>query len=116
VSQQQSLFDEPEDDAPNALARSSDPATSQDAGVAIAPYVADLQVWTGDCVRKSPGLTARELAQIYCPTDPRKLGRRLAECERLGLVRRGEARACSVSGRHAETWLPVVAGTGSAHE
>lgn len=101
-----SLFDDVPG-PPLTLSRNSDPGTSHLAAVEVAPAIGDLQEWAARCVRERPGLTQRELGAAYCPTDPRKIGRRLAETERLGLTRRGEPRACTVSGRMAETWWPV---------
>jgi hypothetical protein len=109
---QPSLFDDDADEcAPNKLARASDPQTSQDAGAAILPRVAELQQWAAECVTASPGLTQRELGKRYCADDPRRIGRRLNECADLGLVCRGEARVCSISGRKAETWWPPTGTT-----
>lgn len=95
---------------PKELARATDPATSHQAAAEIAPALGELQEWAAACVRESPGLTQRELGARYCPEDLRKIGRRLAECDTLGLVRRGEARACSITGRKAQTWWPPVTG------
>lgn len=92
---------------PEALARADDPETSKEAARSVAGIVSELCEWAARCVRQSPGKTQRELGAIYCPTDPRRIGRRLAECEALGVVRRGEPRPCSVSGRRAETWWPA---------
>lgn len=88
------------------LSRPTDPETSKEAGRDIVPSLAQLHRWTSDCVSLTPGLTQRELGSTYCPDDPRKIGRRLSECERLGLLHRGPARVCSISGRRAETWWP----------
>lgn len=91
------------------LARPADPATSHEAADAIRPVLGRLHEWTVRCVTETPGRTQRELGARYCPDDPRRIGRRLAECERLGLLRRGAVRKCSVSGRNAETWWPNTA-------
>lgn len=89
------------------LARRTDPETSKAAARQLTLFeLRDLRKWAADCVRKSPGLTQRELGDQYCPSDLRKIGRRLAECEKKGLVRRGPARKCSITGRSAETWYP----------
>lgn len=95
------------DGGARVLARSGDPSTSQAAAAATLATVSEVQEWAASCVRKMPGKTQRELAARYCKDDPRKIGRRLSECERLCLVRRGEARKCRVSGRMAETWWPA---------
>lgn len=94
---------------PKALSRSTHPATSKIAAAQIAPSVGDLQKWATDCVTANPRLTAMELAQIYCPTDPRKIGRRLNECSALGMIARGEVRKCAVTGRSATTWVTLGA-------
>jgi len=114
-------FDEPERDEParipgpddpdRPLARKSHPETSHEAASQIRASLAALHRWTADCIRQTPGLTARELAQRYCPTDPRKIGRRLNECEDLGMIVRGVVRVCRVSGRRATTWMPPAGGT-----
>ena len=104
---QLTLFDtEPATDA-RPLARASDPATSHAAAREIAGHVGALQEWAARCVRLAPGLTQRELGARFCPEDLRKIGRRLAECARLGMLRRGPARKCTITGRMAETWWPV---------
>jgi hypothetical protein len=102
-----SLFDEndPPPD-PRKLARASDPETSHEAAESIAGDVGELQRWAAACVAEAPGLTQRELGVRFCPDDLRRIGRRLNECAGLGLVRRGEKRPCSISGRSAETWWP----------
>ncbi len=97
---QTDLFDMP-------LARTDDPETSHLAAAEIVPHLADLHRWAVECVTQSPGQTQRELGATYCPTDPRKIGRRLNELERIGRLRRGTERPCTISGRMAETWYPV---------
>ena len=64
--------------------------------------------WAFQCLVKTPGLTQAELGRAHSPTDPRKIGRRMIECERFGLAIRGEKRGCSVSGKTSVTWWPVV--------
>lgn len=90
----------------SALARATDPETSKAAARAIIPHLSKLHAWTTECVQKSPGKTSRELAALYCPTDPRTINRRLGECEARQSVIRGAERACTISGRMAETWWP----------
>ena len=89
------------------LHRRADPDTSAEAAEDIVSNLAQLHQWTVACVQAAPGLTQRELGAKFCPTDPRRIGRRLNECEKAGLVRRGPARTCTVSGRQAETWFPA---------
>ncbi len=91
---------------PKALARAGHPETSQLAAAAVADSVAAVQRWAAGCVAESPGKTARELAELYCPTDPRRIGRRLPECVEAGTVLRGTPRTCAVSGKKAATWFP----------
>jgi len=85
--------------------------TSKEAARAIAPYLAGLQQHATELIARHPGKTARELAELdpLCAKDPRVINRRLAEVERRGLVSRGSARVCAVSGRQATTWWPPSA-------
>jgi hypothetical protein len=89
------------------LARREDPPESH----AGAEYVegdrlGELQAEALAAVRRSPGLTAMELAARECPTDTRRIGRRLVELERRGDVRRGKG-TCSITGRPAARWYAV---------
>lgn len=95
---------------PNPLARRGDPETSKQAGREIIPAINALRAWAAECVRVAPGKTQRELGAEFCPDDPRRIGRRLNECEEIGLVRRGPARKCSISGKRAATWWPPESG------
>lgn len=88
------------------LRRNTDPIESHLAAYEMCPHLGKLQRWVADCVRRSPGRTAKELAAIYAPDDPPKIHRRLSECEELGLVVRGVARRCNRTGRLAATWWP----------
>lgn len=97
----------PPGDTVKKLVRRTDPETSKEAAEVVIPHLGELHRWAQACVQESPGLTQRELGAKYCPTDPRKIGRRLNECELLKLVKRGEPRKCSISGRTAETWYPA---------
>ena len=63
-----------------------------------------LHRWVYDIIRQSPGHTAMELAKLHSPDDSRKIGRRLAELEALGVVKRGRKRTCSVTDREADVW------------
>lgn len=89
---------------PHALHRTGDPTTSTIAAGEILPTMAKLQRWATKCVTETRGATQAELGRKYCPTDPRRIGRRMAGCERAGMVRRGDKRKCEISGRMAETW------------
>lgn len=99
---------EPPEVTPEQLARRDDPDTSKEAAHEIMPSIARLHEWAADCVKRSPGLTQRELGRKYCADDLRRIGRRLAECERIGLVRRGDSRPCSISNKKADTWWPPL--------
>lgn len=98
------------------LARTTDPATSHDGAGSIVNLRAKMQRWAARCVRESPGKTVSELAQIYCPDDPRRINRRLTECDRAGTVVRGEPRRCGVTGRRAAVWYPPPDPVGPAKE
>lgn len=88
--------------------RRSDPITSHLAAEAhtASGARAHQQHLTVAAVRAFPGLTMQELAE-QTGLDRYMLGRRISECETAGLVRRGEKRQCSVSGRMAESWEPT---------
>lgn len=92
------------------LARGSDPQTSHLAAASISEALPNLQRWAVECVTATPGKTAMELARLHCPMDPRRIGRRLNECEALGTLRRGAKRPCDITKRQAETWWPVEGG------
>lgn len=94
------------------LARKTDPETSHAAASGIAPHLGALQQAAADAVRRWPGRTATELAVNAGHADPRVFNRRLGECERFGMVRRGEPRACKATGRQAATWWPQEKGGG----
>ena len=55
-----------------------------------------------DAVTRSPGLTAREVED----RTGIKAHKRLPELRGEGVVSNGQARTCTVSGRHAMTWYP----------
>ena len=92
----------------NRIARRCDPRSSQLAAAettrsgrrdAQAQMVLSL-------VRLWQGRTSRELAE-GARVDRYIVARRLPELERLGLVRRGEMRICSIGHRLATTWEAV---------
>lgn len=86
-------------------ARNSDPFTSHEAAAFMADKRAAQQAITAKAVEQYPGLTSLELSR-RSRVDRYTLARRLSECEEVGMVRRGQARRCSVSGRTALTWYP----------
>ncbi len=61
------------------------------------------QSLTLDLVRRGPGQTSHELADGNTVLRY-QIARRLPELARRGMVKRGEARACRVTGRLATTW------------
>lgn len=96
-----------DDDRPTEaipLARGTDPQESHDAAAEIAPRLGELQADVRELVRIYPGRTVSELSMIDHDRDPRRIGRRMVELERLGLIHRGEARICKVTGYRAATW------------
>lgn len=99
---------------PHCLARTSDPQTSHDAAASIVPHLPRLQRQALEAVAMTPGRTSTELARLHGVHDPRVYNRRLTELARLGLVVRGAARRCSVTGRSAATWVMPPAERGAA--
>lgn len=99
------IDDQPAPD-PKTLARSTDPATSQEAARRIAPAVGGMKQFVARCVRETPGKTAQELAAKYAPTNLKLFDRRLGEAKIVRLVGRGQARVCTVTGFKAATWWP----------
>ena len=93
------------------LAKKNDPATAKAAGIRIERLTAaglqPMHNWIIGCLHERPGCTQRELGQLFSPDDPRRIGRRLAELERMNRARRGWTRRCSISGVTAETWWPA---------
>lgn len=94
------------DENPNRFARRSDPETSKIAGHQALSTVAELNQWAAECVTRTPGLTQRELGDSHCPDDLRRIGRRLSECYRMGMVSLGRRRKCSITGKTAQTYWP----------
>ena len=88
------------------LRRNTDPQTSHDAARQITRRLGDIQKWVLGIVKEWPGSTASELADAKGIGDIRQINRRLPELEELGRVRRGETRACQITGRAAATWWP----------
>jgi hypothetical protein len=96
------------------LARATDPPESHAAAEEIAPKVSAHRTFAVECVRKCPGKTARELGEMFCPDEPGRIWKRVGECAKLGLLRRGESRPCSITGKKAATWFVVEASNGAA--
>lgn len=95
------------DDLPLFLpprARATDPHTSKLAGEQIvrSGKIGEQHRFVLAALQASPGRTALELDRLN-RTD-RVFGRRLSELERFGLVKRGAARRCEISGKLSITW------------
>ena len=91
-----------------ALARRSDPATSHGGASAAVCVLGETQQRALTAVRAHPNRTAGELnVAVGLDPDSRRIGRRLNELERAGVVRRGPARTCTVTGHAAHVWLAV---------
>lgn len=88
------------------LSRRSDPDTSHDAADAMSRHLQDRQRRVLGIVFAAPGRTTSELAASYEYRDPRMIGRRLPELERMGLVYRGTPRRCEITGHTASVWFP----------
>lgn len=79
--------------------RASDPDTSHQSAADDRTRLHALVV---QLVTDHPGITAREAnAMAGC-----EIHKRLREAERLGLIREGSPRVCTVSGRLALSWWP----------
>jgi hypothetical protein len=55
------------------------------------------------CVKHTPNQTGAELSKALGNSGAY---RRLSEVKKLGLVKKGEKRICTVSGKMADTWFP----------
>lgn len=90
------------------IARNNDPSTSHEAAREISQGGARArqQRIVLQAVKEHPGLTSFELSRV-CGLDRYQTGRRCPELEKAGLVVKGEARTCTVSGRMATTWRCV---------
>lgn len=86
-------------------ARTTDPITSHMAAAdIIASGCASKQRRrAAAAVRNHPGRTSLELSRVT-GIDRYELARRLPECEREGMVKRGDHRRCNASGKQAVTW------------
>jgi hypothetical protein len=104
---QRDLFGEPVVPEARRLARRGDPDTSQEAAEGIVGKLGPLQERALNILRQMPGATARELSAFAKDQDPATIRRRLSELTRLGLVRMGESRPCSVTGMRSQTWYPT---------
>lgn len=89
-------------------ARASDPDTSHEAAEQITRDGSRHQ-WrkqVAEAVRSYPGRTSRELARS-CRIAHEILHKRLPECVTAGVVCKGDARRCLVTGRRTTVWWPA---------
>lgn len=93
-----------------ARARRTDPATSHEAAerVESSGTAKAHQAIIAAAVKEHPGLTAGELPQ-HCGLLYEHVHKRLSEIERLGHIKRGPTRACTVRRGNPVvlTWWPV---------
>jgi predicted transcriptional regulator len=93
--------------SPTPLARRTDPQESFDGAADVEERLPTMRLIAWLCVKRHPGCTCSELAEKEEMRDPRSIGRRLNELEKLGFIARLPARKCRVTGRNAATWIPV---------
>lgn len=93
----------------NLPARNTDPETSHEAARHMVDSGARRaqQQRVAAVVRKHPGLTSRELAEV-AGMDRHMVARRLPELEADGIVVHGAPRKCRISEMRCQTWLPVL--------
>ena len=87
------------------VARRSDPASSHQAAAEITRdgSRARQQRVVLETVLRNPDHTAFELTR-FCELDRYQIQRRLSEMASTGLVEKGPARVCSITGRQAVVW------------
>jgi len=89
------------------MARADHPKTSHEAAQYMQDKLRATQLYALRMVRENPEKTANELSQIANERDNRKIGRRLPELAKMGLIIRMEPRPCQVTGRNATVWKAV---------
>lgn len=98
---------------PPALARRSDPATSQAAAAEVAPKLGLLHQRFMEAVDDMGECTAAEAgawcARVY-GLNAETIRKRAKECERAGLVVERPARTCRISGKSATVYRRAAAG------
>lgn len=109
-----SLWDAVAGIADIAIARMSDPATSHEAAAEVTKSGSRQRQLTAvlAAVSGNPGATSAEIAKAS-NLDRYLVARRLPELEKLGFVRRGEAKICTASpkpGLRAITWTATSQG------
>lgn len=92
---------------PHPLVRRDDPDVSYEGAEDAESRLSELRAAVLACVCRHPGATCNEMAAVEHVRDPRKIGRRLNELEKLGFIIRGEPRPCEITGRNAAPWLAV---------
>ena len=91
-----------------ARARNTDPETSHQAAAQVerSGKAAMRRSMLASYVKEHPGLTNGEIADALPEIGYQETTRRMGEVEKLGLIRRGEPRVCSVHGTKQATWWP----------
>lgn len=92
------------------LARETDPVESHEAADDLessGQEQADAEIAYG-LVVQHPGLTARELDQLYGSPEG-KIRKRLKGLESAGRIKRGPVRRSTATGKPGVTWLPAKA-------
>jgi len=90
---------------PKSLVRRGHPGPSGEAAKEMLAKLPETRKRALEAVRKWPNRTVKELADLAGDDDNRRIGRRLGELEKTGLVKRCPARVCTKSGRRAATWV-----------
>jgi hypothetical protein len=95
---------------PVARARATDPLTSFQAAGAVerTGRAASDRAKCMEVVRKHPGLTSGEIAEL-AGLERHASARRLPELRSAGMVRNGDARKCRLTGNQSLTWWPTEA-------
>lgn len=92
-----------------ARARKTDPATSHEAAAkheASGNAVSHRNI-LANYVKEHPGTTNGEAARDLPELGYQEITRRMGEVAKIGLIRRGEQRICSVNKSSMTTWWPV---------
>lgn len=104
---QTSLFDDP----PKVVARArrDNPQTSHEAAAQVerSGKATSHRNILANFVKEHPGLTNGELSRELPEIGLYAISKRMGEIARMGLIRRGESRVCSVNGTSMTTWWPI---------
>lgn len=93
------------------LSRRNGVATSRTSAMEVAGKLTVVRKHAYNAVIANPGKTAFELTRIAKDIDSRKIGRRLPELEKMGLITRccdEDIRRCTITGKNAYTWTPIT--------